>query len=170
MVGRRKVDPPASKKKPVAVDTPEFLAKMGLEDGLLGIVKAVGGFYADYFLNYLLRIGEYTMKMTRNETKHTIQFWLESVTLFEKDCRGALRQLPINASDADILYADGETLRLDNQKNGREILCVYQDHNYDGYYSPVQVFCCRYVHNCSLSADQTRPLSVYLENYQHNDV
>ena len=50
MVGRRKVDPPTPKKKPAAVDTPKFLAKMGLENGSPEIVKAVGGFYADYFL------------------------------------------------------------------------------------------------------------------------
>ena len=101
------------------------------------------------------------MKMTRNETKHTIQFWLESVTLFEKDCRGALRQLPINASDADIISSDEAMLRLDNQKNGWENVCFYQDHNDDEYYSPVRALGRRYVHIHIHSDDRTTPLSAY---------
>ena len=63
-------------------------------------------------------------KFTRNETKQTIKFWLESVTLFKKDWKGALHQLPINVSDAYILSADGVMLRLDNQKNGWKNVCV----------------------------------------------
>ena len=140
-------------------------------DLFLHTLNSKGGwvFYDDCFLLFTWDWRIYN-ENDKKWDKIDNKFRLESVTLFKKYRRSALCQLPINASDADILYADGATLRLDNQKNGREILCVYQDHNYDGYYSPVQVFCCRYVHNCSLSADQTTPLSVYLENDQHNYV
>ena len=62
MVEWRKVDPPTSKKKPVVVDIPEFLYKIGLEYGALKIVKAVGDFKLIAFY-YLLRIGEYKMEI-----------------------------------------------------------------------------------------------------------
>ena len=57
---------------------------MGLEDGAPEIVKAVEDFTL-IALYYLLQIGEYTMKMKRNERKQKIKFRLESFTLFKKD-------------------------------------------------------------------------------------
>ena len=169
MVEWRKIDPFTLKKKPVTVDIPEFLSKIWSEDGALEIVKAVGDFTLFDFYDLLL-IGEYTMKMTINETKQTFQFRIESVTLFKKDRQGTLRQLPINASDADILSGDGETLRIENQKNGWKNVCVYQEHNDNEYYSPVPALSCRYLHIHSHSADQKTPLSAYWENGQRNNV
>ena len=49
-----------------------------------------------------------------------------------------MRQLPINVLDEDILSADGETLKLDNQKNGWKGVCVYQEHNGNEKLSPVR--------------------------------
>ena len=50
---------------------------------------------------------------------------------FRQDTKRNLRQLPINELDEDILSADGETLKLDNQKNGWKGVCVYQEQNAD---------------------------------------
>ena len=58
------------------------------------------------------------MKKQRNETKQTVQFKLEDTMFFHQDAKVNLLQLPINALDEDIFYADGATLKLDNQKNG----------------------------------------------------
>ena len=57
---------------------------------------------------------------------------------FCQDDKVHLCQLPINAQDKDILSDDGETLKLDNQKNGWKGACVYQEHNGDEKFSPVR--------------------------------
>ena len=49
---------------------------------------------------YLLQIGEYTVKGTRNETKQTMQFKLEDVTFFKKNREGSkLHCLPRSKPD-----------------------------------------------------------------------
>ena len=55
-----------------------------------------------------------------------MQFKLEDTMFFRQDSKGNLRQLPINVLDKEIFSIDGETLKLDNQKNGRKGVCVYQ--------------------------------------------
>ena len=89
------------------------------------VVNAVGDCALIAFY-YLLQVGEYTVKIQRNETKQTVQLKLEDTIFFLRDSKGHLRQLPINALDEDILSADGATLKLDNNKNGRKGVCVYQ--------------------------------------------
>ena len=87
---------------------------------------------------YLLRVGEYTVKKQRNETKQTVQFKLEDTMIFCHDAKLHLHQLPINVLDEDIFPADGVTLKLDNQKNGWKGVCVYQEHNRDEKFSLVR--------------------------------
>ena len=60
-----------------------------------------------------------------------MQFKLEDTMFSRQVTKGNLRQLPINELDEDILSADGETLKLDNQKNGWKGVCVYQEQNAD---------------------------------------
>ena len=67
---------------------------------------------------YLLRIGEYTIKGTRNKTKQTVQFKYEDITFFKKNEHGKLRCLQQNATPSPIATADGATMKLDNQKTG----------------------------------------------------
>ena len=50
------------------------------------------------------------------QSKRCSSSW--KIQFFCQDAKGNLRQLPINVLDKDILSADGETLKLDNQKNG----------------------------------------------------
>eukprot|EP00985_Skeletonema_marinoi_P024571 scaffold17176_cov147-Skeletonema_marinoi.AAC.1 len=117
MDGWRKADPPTIKKLLVEADVPEFLADIGRQAGATALQQAVGDLTLIAFY-YLLRIGEYTGKPSRSETKQTEQFKLRDVTFFRRDKNGRLRQLPKNAPDHLIMSAESATLKLDNQKNG----------------------------------------------------
>ena len=79
--GWRKEDPPTSKMLPVESDVPEWLVAGGTRHGATELDRAVGDLAMVAFY-YLLRVGEYTIKGTRNETKQTIQFKMEDVTFF----------------------------------------------------------------------------------------
>ena len=70
--GFRKVDPPSEKKLAVGVDIPEHCFKEGLKSGTARGL-AVGDLIIIAFF-FLLRIGEYTVKATKNHTKRTVQF------------------------------------------------------------------------------------------------
>ena len=74
-----------------------------------------------------------------------MQFKLEDTMFFRQDVKRHFCQLPRNALDKEILSADGETLKLDNQKNGWKGVFVYQEHNGDEKFSPVRVLGRRFV-------------------------
>jgi len=84
--GWRKEDPPTTKQLPVKADVPELLAENGHDGNATELDRAIGDLY-------LLRIGEYTIKGKRNETKQTVQFKFEDVTFFKKNASGQLRCL-----------------------------------------------------------------------------
>ena len=88
--GWRKVDPPTLKKLPVEADVPKFLADLGRAAGASTLVMAIGD-YAIIAFYYLLRVGEYATKGSRNKTKQTVQFKLEDVVFFSFDAVGKLR-------------------------------------------------------------------------------
>ena len=69
--GWRKEDPPTKKKIPVGVDIPEFLAQLGRDKDATELVKAVVDLTLIAFY-YLFRVGEYTIKGSRNNTKNSI--------------------------------------------------------------------------------------------------
>ncbi len=141
--GWRHEDPPTSKKLPVESDIPKFLVnKMGHR-----LPTALNHTVADLTtiaFYYLLRIGEYTVKGTRKKTKCTVQFKMKDVTFFKKDKCGCIMCLSCNAPHADILPADGATLKLDNQKNGHKGVCVYQQNTGDPIHCPVHALGQRY--------------------------
>ena len=64
---------------------------------------------------YLLRVGEYTVMGSRNNTKQMVQFKYEDVTFLKKNNRGELGYLPWDAPVHLISSADRATLKLDNQ-------------------------------------------------------
>ena len=66
----RKEDPPTSKKLPVEVDVPEEVAKLGASPDASEHTRTVGDLSLIAFY-FLLRVGEYTVKGTRNESKQT---------------------------------------------------------------------------------------------------
>jgi hypothetical protein len=142
--GWRKEDGPVMKKLPVEADVPELLVKLSLIDGS-PFVQAVADLTTIAFY-YLLRIGEYTVKGTRNESKQTHQFKLKDVTFFKKDKWGRLRQLPRNAPARQIMSADCATLKLDNQKNGWHGVCINHEWNGDDTFDAVRALGRRYLH------------------------
>ena len=123
--GYRKEDPPTLKKLPVEVDVPEVLVARGVMP-CAPETHAVVGDWAVIAYYYLLRVGEYTVKRLRNESKQTRQFRMKDVRFFKKDKRGRLRMLNRWASAEAIMSADSATLRLDNQKNGWKNVCTNQ--------------------------------------------
>ena len=135
--GWKKSDPPSIKKLPVEVDLPEEVAKQELVPGATQQTIAVGQLTLIAFY-FLLRVGEYTAKGSRNETKQTEQFRMKDVTFFKKDASGRLRQLPRNASDSTLMTADGVTLKLGNQKNGWKNVCLHHHANGDPFLCPVR--------------------------------
>ena len=115
--GWRKEDPPTTKQLPVEADVPELLAERGRDGNASNLDRAIRDLTLIAFY-YLLRIGEYTIKGKRNETKQTVQFKYEDVTFFKKNSSGQLRCLSRHAPAYLIATADGATMKLDNQKNG----------------------------------------------------
>ena len=77
------MDGPVLKKLPVEADVPEYLVKFGLQPSALAFNKAVGGLSLIAFY-YLLRVYEYTVKGTRNESKQTQQFKMADITFFKR--------------------------------------------------------------------------------------
>ena len=123
-------DPPTLKKLPVEADIPEYIANIGYLQDATEAQKAIGDLVLIAFY-YLLRVGEYTTKATRNNSKRTVQFKIEDITFFSTNKKGILRQLPRSASDADLMAAQSATLKLDNQKNGWKGVCIHQERNGD---------------------------------------
>ncbi len=85
--GYRKVDPPTKKMLPVQADVPELLVETAYKLGSAEREKAIADLTMIAFY-YLLRIGEYTVKDKRNNSKQTVQFKYEDVTFFRKNNLG----------------------------------------------------------------------------------
>ena len=164
LAGWAKVDPPTSKKLPVESDVPELLSMVAMAGGATELTKSVGdnALIAFYFL---LRIGEYSVKRTRNASKQTVQFKLEDVTFFERNAMDQLRQLPRNATDKRIMAAVSATLKLDNQKNGWKGVCVNQEANGEKHHCAVRALGRRYCYIRRLAKGNLKTkLSAYWEN------
>jgi hypothetical protein len=119
---------------------------------------------------YLLRIGEYTTKGARNNTKQTEEFKLGNITFFKKDKRGKLRTLSCDSPSNQIATADGATLKLDNQKNGWKGVCVYHEANGDPIHCPVRAIGRRYLHLRDKGASKRTIISAYYCNGKRFDV
>jgi len=90
--GFRKADPLTTKQLPVEADVPEFLVQLGLSPEARELDRALGNLTTIAFY-YLLCIGEYTTKGTRNNSKQTEEFKMGEITFFAKDKQGNLRCL-----------------------------------------------------------------------------
>ena len=169
MIGWKKLDPPTIKKLPIAIDIPEFLATTGCATDANALDSAIGDLALIAFY-YLLRVGEYTVKGHRNNSKQTVQFRLQDVTFFKRDMNGILRQLSRQAPTSEILQADGATLKLDNQKNGWKGVCVHQETNGEPTLCPVRALGRRFVHIRHHSKDHSTFLSAFFANGRRFDV
>jgi hypothetical protein len=158
--GYRKEDPATIKKLPVQADVPELLVSTAYQGAGTAQDKAAADLTMIAFY-YLLRVGEYTVKGSRNSTKQTVQFKYEDLTFFRKNVRGHLRCLPRNAPDNLIASADGATLKLDNQKNGWKGVCVYHETNGATDHCPVRALGRRYLHLRHHGATPKTFLSTY---------
>jgi hypothetical protein len=88
-----KEDPPMTNQLSVEAHIPELLAEKGHEGSAMKLERAIGDLSLVAFY-YLLHIGEYTVKGTRNKNKQTVQFKYEDITFFKKNLSGQLRCLP----------------------------------------------------------------------------
>ena len=167
--GWKQEDPPTLKKLPVEADIPEYIANIGYLPGATKTQKAIGDLVLIAFY-YLLRVGEYTTKATRNNSKRTVQFKIEDVTFFSKNKQGILRQLPRSASDADLLAAQSATLKLDNQKNGWKGVCIHQERNGDKITCPVRALARRVIHIRNHTTDWRTTLSAIFDSNTRFDV
>ena len=167
--GFRKVDPPTTKQLPVEADVPEFLVQLGLSPEARELDRAIGDLTM-ITLYYLLRIGEYTTKGTRNNSKQKEEFKMGDITFFAKDKQGNLRCLPRDATADLIAAAEGATMKLDNQKNGWKGVCVYPEANGDPLNCPVKALGQRYLHLCKNGATKKTIISAYFNEGRRYDV
>ena len=168
--GWKKEDPPTIKKLPVGVDIPEYISLCSLRPSATERDRAAADLIIIAFY-YLLRVGEYTIKGQRNNTKQTVQFRMQDVTFFRHDEHGALRQLARTASTQEIMSAHSATLKIDNQKNGWKGVCINQEVNGDPYHCPVKALGRRYTHIRQQTMDQTNTfLSTYYINTLRHDI
>jgi hypothetical protein len=161
LAGFAKEDPPIDKKLPVAVDVVEFLVKQGMGPEADQKVMATGDWCLIAFY-FLLRIGEYTVKGKRNNTKQTVNFRVKDVTFFKKDIFGRLSQIARDDLES-IMEADAVTLKLENQKNGRKGVCISHHSNGLKEFDPVQALGRRYVHIKQLDTNKDMFVSAYFD-------
>ena len=162
MSGLKKWDKPTEKKMPVEVDVCELLCQLGQLDVATSDDEVLGDWVLVAFY-YLLRVGEYTQKNTRNNTKQTVAFRLKDITFFKRDHRGRLKKLSKKATEAEVMNACAATLRLSNQKNGWKNVCIFHFANGDGIYCPVRALGRRVVHLRQNKAKSDTHLSAYYE-------
>jgi hypothetical protein len=162
-------DPPTEKKLPVEADVPELLFDLGYGTNGTTLGQVIGDLSLIAFY-YLLHVGEYTIKSSRNESKRTVQFKLEDITFFGRNALGQLRCLPRDAPFKQLLMVEGTTLELDNQKNGWKGVWVYQQHNGDALRCPVRAITRQVIHMCINNAAGTDYLSTYFVDGIRQDV
>ena len=134
--GMRREDPPTMKKLPVESDVPQFLSDLSRTPAASPLDHAIGDLALIAFY-YLLRVGEYTTKSTRQNTKRTVQFRVKDVTFFTTTATGHITQLSRRAAASLLFTATSATLKLDNQKNGWKGVCVHHHSNGEPFNCPV---------------------------------
>ena len=167
--GWAKDDPPTMKKLPIEVDIPNYVAHTNYLPGTSYGDQAVGDLVLIAFY-YLLRVGEYTMKATRNNTKQTVQFKVEDITFFGHDDSGRLRQLSFTVTDTERLHAHSATMKLDNQKNGWKGVCIHQESNGNKFTCPVKALARRINHIKSHTSDQKVAISAFYQKGNRYDI
>jgi hypothetical protein len=166
--GWRKSDPANTKKSPVEADVPKFLCTMGAAASASPLDAVVGNLTLIAYY-YLLRVGEYTCKRSRNKSKQTVQFKLEDVIFFS-DHSGRLQQVPRDSPVHVLLSAKSATLKLDNQKNGWKGVCIHQEYNGKPVACLVRALARQVIHIRQHSCDPTTFLSAYFNKGRRCDV
>ena len=167
--GMRREDPPTMKKLPVEADVPHFLGDLSRTSAASPIDHAIGDLAIIAFY-YLLRVGEYTTKNARNDTKRTVQFRVQDVTFFTSTNTGTIRQLSRLATADSLRSATSDTLKLDNQKNGWKGVCVHHHANGELHNCPVRALARRVIHIRAHTSDAATFLSAFYINHARFDV
>ena len=154
--GFRKSDKLPVPEIAIPVGVPDQMATVGMAPIASPREQAVGDFGLIAFY-YLLRVGEYTHRRKRHDTR-TIQFRFQDVAFK----RGNVI-LPRNASLADLLLATGATLRLSNQKNGSRGAMIHRS-AMGGKFCPVKALVRRFVHLRSNKASPDDIISSYWDH------
>ena len=154
---------------PIKTDVPQLLVDLGYSKSGTAHTQAIGDLSLIAFY-YLLRIGDYTVKGRRNNTKQTVQFKLEDVTFYKQTKSGQLRCLPTTAPFQLVLSADSATLKLNNQKNGWKGVCVHQEMNGKAVHCPIRVLGRRVVHLRQHGASKSSFLSTFYHKGKRYDV
>ena len=154
--GFRREDKASVAQLAVPVAVPQQMAIVGLASGATERESAVGdlGLIAFY---YLLRVGEYTQKKKRPDTR-TVQFRFCDVA-FKKGNTILPRDAPLEV----LLTATAATLRLTNQKNGIKGSMVHRS-AMAGPYCPIKALVRRFVHMRTNKATDTTLLSAYWDH------
>ncbi len=84
--GWQKEDPPTTKQLFIEADIPKLLLKWGQNASATELDRAIDNLTLIAFY-YLLRIGKYKVKGSRNNTKQTIQFRFEDITFLRRMLR-----------------------------------------------------------------------------------
>ena len=167
--GFAKDDGPVKKKMPVEVDVPEWIMDLAMQEGATAKDVALAELIIIAYY-YLLRVGEYTVKATRNNSKQTVNFKVKNATFFGFDANGKLVQLPRNAPDEVILRAKCGTLTLENQKNGWKGISISHWANDAGPYCPVLALARRYCHIRAHTSDDSTFLCTYFDDGKKGDI
>jgi hypothetical protein len=161
--GYRKADPPTRKKLPVKLDIPELLVEQAYQTATTQRQRATADLTMVVFY-YLLWVGKYMVKGSRNSTKQMVQFKYEDVSFFQKNIHGQLRCLPRDAPDHLIATAVGATLKLDNQNNEWKGVCVYHEANSNKWHCLVRALKHCYLHLCMMGTNAKIFLSAYFDD------
>ena len=95
---------------------------------------------------------------------------MEDVIFFRNNAVGQLRQLSRKVVNDAILSADSATLKLNNQKNGWQGVCVNKEANGEVFCCPVRALGRRYVHIWKHTSSPKTYLSAYFVSGFRHDV
>ena len=160
--GFRREDPIPLPEIAVPVSVPQFMAKMGLSPSATPKEQAVGDLALIAFF-YLLRVGEYTQKKKRKNTR-TVQFRLCDIA-FKK----GNTIIPRDAPPSELLQATAATLRLSNQKNGIRGSLIHRSAAL-GPYCPVKALVRRFLHLRDNNADENDIISSFWDHLGQSHV
>ena len=136
--GFRRDDPIPVPEIAVPVSVPQQCAMAGLSSAATPKDEAIEDLAIVSFY-YLLRVGEYTQKRRKGNTR-TIQFrWCDIAF------KNGNTIVPRDAPAADIFGATAATLRLSNQKNGIRGSLVHRSAT-GGTFCPVRALARRFLH------------------------
>ena len=156
--GFRRADPLPKPELAVPVSVPQAVAALGMHSAATPKEQAVGDLTLIAFF-YLLRVGEYTQKSKRANTR-TVQFRLCDIAFKKGDVI-----IPHTASRDEILSATAATLRLSNQKNGMRGSMIHRSATSSSdKFCPVRALGRRFLHLRDNNAKQNDILSAYWDH------